>query len=127
MTPTEAYILNDINGASPEKLQVLLLTGVYRNISKLITALEKRDFESISISINKTSLIIDELSEHVAASETELANNLRKTYTWWNTILFRQSDFNLKISELQKILAHILELRRAWEGFIQKSHLTISA
>lgn len=111
------YLLQRIQGASPEQLAALLLEGGQKFILQATTAMRKRDIPTKARLINKVSCIIEELMVRLDHEEGgELATNLGRLYEWWLSEVFAASQKN-EPERLERVSRQMGEIRSAWETF----------
>lgn len=111
----DKYLVQRIEGASPEQLAALLLEGGQRFVTLILQALKEGDLAGQARYVNRTSDIIFALEEQLNhESGGEVARNLARIYDWWTRELFDAAQKN-EPARLQLIFKHMGELRETWE------------
>jgi len=116
----DRYLVQKINGATPEQLAILLLEGAQRFLTQAIDALQKRDIPLKARMVNRVSAIIEELTvrlNHEAGGE--LVANLASLYEWWLNEIFEGSQKN-KADRLELVLKQMGEIRGTWQELEQR-------
>ena len=111
----DQYLVQRIQGASPEQLAALLLEGGQRFINLILQAMKGNDLADQARYVNRTSDIIFALEEQLNHEDGgEVAHNLSRIYDWWTRELFDAAQKN-EPARLQLIFKHMGELRETWE------------
>jgi len=111
----DRYLVQRIQGASPEQLVVILLEGAQRFLNQASTAIRNRDIPGKARSINKVSAIIEELTVWLDFEKGgDVATNLARVYDWWLHELFEASQANSP-DRLDHLMNQISDIRGAWE------------
>jgi flagellar protein FliS len=117
--PTNQYLVQRINGATPEQLVVILLEGAQKFLMQAIAATRMRDIQTKARMVNKVSAIIEELTLRLDLDEGgELVGNLASIYEWWLRELFSGSQKN-QPERLESIVFQMAEMRVTWDRAIQ--------
>ena len=118
---SDAYLLQQINSASPEQLCIMLLEGAKRFLRLAITAIHNRNIGDKAKYINRSSAIVEELMLQVDNNDgNELAANLFRIYDWWMNQLFEGSRNN-QCESLEAIYTQMNEMRLTWTQVVQKA------
>jgi flagellar protein FliS len=118
---SDTYLLQRINGASPEQLCILLLEGGQRFLLQAIQATKNRNIAEKARFVNRVSAIIEELTVQLNQDEeNELVINLTRIYDWWMNLLFEASRNN-EPEKLELIYRQMASMRETWEELVHKS------
>ncbi|MDR1840665.1 MAG: flagellar export chaperone FliS [Holophagales bacterium] len=118
---SDSYLLQRIQGATPEQLCVLLLEGAQRFLLQAINATKNRNIADKARFVNRVSAIIEELTVQLNQDEeNELAINLTRIYEWWMNQLFEGSRNN-EYEKMEKIYTQMDSIKATWEELIHKS------
>ena len=113
---TDQYLIQRINGASPEQLVALLLEGAERFLAQTIQAMETRDMTLKARMVNRVSAIIEELLVRLNHEEGgEVVTNLTRIYDWWLHELFAATNAN-ESRRLVRISNQMGGLKEAWNS-----------
>lgn len=113
--PADRYLVQRIQGASPEQLVVILLEGAQRFLNQATAAIRNRDIPGKARSINKVSAIVEELTVWLDLEKGgEVATNLARVYDWWLHELFEASQAN-NPDRLDHLMHQMSDIRGAWE------------
>lgn len=116
----DRYLIQKINGASPEQLAVMLLEGAQKFLTQAMAAMSQRDIPTKARLVNRVSAIIEELTVRLDhESGGELAVNLARLYEWWLNELFEGSQHN-QPERLQRVHRQMGEIRLTWQELDQK-------
>ena len=116
----EQYLIQRIQGASPEQLVAMLLEGGQRFLNQAITAMKNRDIPGKARHLHRVSDIILELTVRLNHEDGgELVGNLDRIYDWWMRELFDAAQMN-QPERLQLIQRQMGEMRATWEELHQK-------
>jgi flagellar secretion chaperone FliS len=111
----DQYLVQRINGASPEQLAAMLLEGAQRFLAQALVAMGKRDIPAKARLVNRVSAIIEELMVQLNHEQGgELVGNLTRLYEWWLSELFQGSQSN-QADRLERVFRQMGELRGTWE------------
>ena len=115
----DQYLMQRINGASPEQLVALLLEGAQRFLGQTVKAMEARDIALKARMVNRVSAIIEELVVRLNHEDGgEVVVNLTRIYDWWLHELFDASNTN-EPERLERISTQMGSLKTTWEEFHQ--------
>lgn len=115
----DQYLLQRINGASPEQLVAMLLEGGQRFLAQAIKAVESRDVAVKARMVNRVSAIIEELLVRLNHEDGgEVVTNLVRVYDWWLHELYEASSAN-QAARLERISMQMSALRDTWEELHQ--------
>jgi flagellar secretion chaperone FliS len=111
----DQYLVQRIQGASPEQIAAMLLEGGQRFLNLAMKAMKGHDLPSQARYVNRAADIILGLRERLNVEEGgELVENLIRIYDWWTNELFDGAMKN-QPERLQMISHHMGELRATWE------------
>ncbi len=111
MAPSDQYMLNQLSVATPEDIQVILLTGVLRFLHLLTQALGSKDFDTVAAQSIKITNILLHL-ESMLVPGTPVSGNLERLYGSWLGIL--KSNGSRKHLLLSQMAGEVTEIRAAW-------------
>jgi len=112
---TDQYLLQRINGATPEQVIIMLMEGGQRFLGQAISAMAKRDVPAKARLVNRVSAIIEELIVQLNhEGGGELVVNLTRLYEWWLNELFEGSQNN-QSDRLERIHRQMGEVKASWE------------
>jgi len=112
---TNHYLVQRIQGASPEQVAALLLEGGQRFLNLMIKAMETGDLPNQSVYIGRISDIILGLKERLNLDDGgEVVENLIRLYDWWANELF-DGSLNGQPDRLRVIFNQMGELKETWE------------
>jgi flagellar secretion chaperone FliS len=112
---TDQYLVQRINGATPEQLIIMLMEGGQRFLGQAIAAMAKRDVPAKARLVNRVSAIIEELIVQLNhEGGGELVVNLTRIYEWWLNELFEGSQNN-QVDRLERIHRQMGEVKASWE------------
>lgn len=117
--PLDAYLLNQIQSASPERMQIMLLSRAAILVKELMLALHDRKWEQANILTTKIANIIEHLVHYLAPNDSDLTVNLLSIYMLWNSILFSPTDPE-QGSKLGAMATHMMELADTWHQYLLK-------
>lgn len=116
---TNQYLVNTVNGASPEQLMLMLYDGAIRFATLGIQAIENSQIDKRAYYINKTSAIVSEFAATLDhKQDAHLAEDLDALY---NYMLGRLLAANLKndVEPLHEVKKMLSELRSTWAQAIE--------
>jgi flagellar secretion chaperone FliS len=117
---TDKYLVQRIEGASPEQLVAMLLEGGQRFLKLAVQAMNSRDLPNQARYVNRVADIIIALKERLNHQDGgELVENLVRVYDWWTDELF-DGAMKTQPERLEMISHHMGELRGAWEELHQR-------
>jgi flagellin-specific chaperone FliS len=117
--PLDIYLLNQINGASPERMQIMLLSRAAILVKELMIALNDTKWELANTLTTKIANIIEHLVHYLAPNDSDLTKNLLSIYMLWNSILFSPTDPE-QGSKLGAMATHMMELADTWHQYLLK-------
>ncbi|HLO66820.1 MAG TPA: flagellar export chaperone FliS [Holophaga sp.] len=121
-TAANQYLVQQINGASPERLMFMLLEGAQKFLLQAIAAIQRRDIATRARMVNRVSSIVEELAVRLNHEEGgELVDNLTRLYDWWLKELFEASQHN-QADRLQVIERQIADMKVAWAEVDQRQN-----
>ena len=121
-TAANHYLVQQINGASPERLMFMLLEGAQKFLLQAIAAIQRRDIATRARMVNRVSSIVEELAVRLNHEEGgELVDNLTRLYDWWLKELFEASQRN-QADRLQLIERQIADMKAAWAEVDQRQN-----
>jgi len=116
----DQYLVQRIEGASPEQLTALLLEGGQRFLNLTLQAMKSRDLPNQAKYVNRVADIIVGLKERLNHEDGgEVVENLIRIYDWWMNELFDGAMKN-QPERLQMILNQMGEFRATWEELHQR-------
>jgi flagellar secretion chaperone FliS len=111
----DQYLVQRIQGASPEQLAAMLLEGGQRFINLALQAMEHHDLINQAQYVNRTSDIIFGLKERLNFDDGgEVVENLVRIYDWWMNEIFDGAQSN-QPERLQFIFNQMGEMKETWE------------
>ncbi len=114
------YLIQQINGASPEHLMYMLLEGAQKFLLQAVAAMRRRDIATRARMVNRVSSIVEELAIRLNHEEGgELVENLTRIYDWWLKELFEASQKN-QVERLEAIERQVGEMKLAWAELNQR-------
>jgi len=109
------YLMQRIQGASPEQLVAMLLEGGQRFINLTIQAMKDHNLTEQAHYVGRAADIIFGLKERLNHDEGgELVDNLVRIYDWWMQELYEASQTD-QPERLQRIIAQMGEFKVTWE------------
>ena len=119
-TAANQYLLQQINGASPEHLMFMLLEGAQKFLIQAVAAIRRRDIATRARMVNRVSSIVEELAIRLNHEEGgELVENLTRIYDWWLKEVFEGSQKN-QAERLEAIERQISDMKTAWAELDQR-------
>ena len=116
----EQYLVQRVQGASPEQLVAMLLEGGQRFLNLAMTAMRNHDIPGKARHLHRVSDIILELGVRLNHEDGgEVVTNLDRIYDWWMRELFEGAQ-NDRPEKLQLIQTQMGEMRATWEQLHQK-------
>lgn len=116
----DQYLVQRIQGASPEQLVAMLLEGGQRFLNLALQAMKTRDLPNQARYVNRVADIIIGLKERLNHDDGgELVENLIRIYDWWMDELFDAAMKN-QPERLQVISSQMGEMRATWEELHQR-------
>ncbi len=114
------YLMQQINGATPEHIMFMLLEGAQKFLLQAVAAIRRRDIATRARMVNRVSSIVEELAirlDHEGGGE--LVMNLTRIYDWWLKELFDASQKN-QAERLEVLERQIAEMKSAWAELDQR-------
>ena len=114
------YLIQEINGSSPEHVMFMLLEGAQRFLLQAVVAIKRRDITTRARMVNRVSAIVEELAvrlDHEGGGELVL--NLTRIYDWWLKELFEASQKN-QAERLEAVERQIADMKTAWAELDQR-------
>lgn len=114
------YLMQQINGATPEHIMFMLLEGAQKFLLQAVAAIRRRDIATRARMVNRVSSIVEELAirlDHEGGGE--LVVNLTRIYDWWLKELFDASQKN-QAERLEVLERQIGEMKAAWAELDQR-------
>lgn len=116
----DQYLLQRIEGATPELLHAMLLEAAQKFLKMAMAATENRDIPAKSKYFSRVTEIIVELSGRLNHEDGgEVVQNLIRIYNWWIDLIFDASQKN-EPDRLRIIESQMGEMRATWEELHQK-------
>jgi flagellar secretion chaperone FliS len=120
----DQYLVQRVQGASPEQLVALLLEGGQKFINLALAAMKNKDVPGKARYVNRVSDIILELNLRLNREDGgELVTNLNRIYNWWTNELYDGARKN-QPERLEMIRNQMGEMRNTWEEFHQKKYVS---
>lgn len=113
--PTDHYLIQRIQSASPEQLVAILLEGGQRYLGQAIKAIETKNYRLQASSLSRVGEFIVELALHLnLEGGSELAHTLNEMYDYWTLELFEASQTRdlVRLEALSRMMG---DLRATWE------------
>lgn len=112
---TDQYLVQRIQGASPEQLTAMLLEGGQRFLNLTLQAMNDHDLLNQAQYVNRTSDIIFGLKERLNFDDGgEVVENLIRIYDWWMNEVFDGAQKN-QPERLRFIFKQMGEMKETWE------------
>ncbi len=112
---TDHYLVQRIQGASPEQVAALLLEGGQRFLNLMIKAIQNQDLPSQAIYIGRISDILLGLKERLNLEDGgEIVENLIRLYDWWANELY-EGSLGGEPERLRVLFNQMGELKETWE------------
>lgn len=109
------YLVQRIQGASPEQVAALLLEGGQRFLNLMIKAIQNQDLPNQAIYIGRISDILLGLKERLNLEDGgEVVENLIRLYDWWANELY-EGSLGGEPERLRIIFNQMGELKETWE------------
>lgn len=116
----DQYLAQKVASATPEELVAMLLEAGQRFIAHGLAAMEKRDHATKGRHLHRVLQIIEELHVRLDLDAGgELVMNLSRIYDWWSREVM-EGGMHMEPDRLQRVAAHMGELREAWEQLAQR-------
>ncbi|MBP1626000.1 MAG: Flagellar biosynthesis protein FliS [Holophagaceae bacterium] len=111
----DQYLIQRIQGASPEQVAAMLLEGGQRFLSLAIQAMKARNLIEQANYVGRVADIIFGLKERLNHEQGgEVVENLIRIYDWWTEELY-EGALNDQPQRLQLIFAQMGEFKTTWE------------
>lgn len=112
------YGNQQIEGASPEQLLLLLYDGAIRFLNEALRALPEEDLETVNSKLIKAQNIVAELMSSLDMKVGgELAENLFRLYEYLHHRLI-QANLKKDAEMIEEVLGHLKDLRETWRQAI---------
>lgn len=109
------YLVQRIQGASPEQVAALLLEGGQRFLNLMIKAIQNQDLPNQAIYIGRISDILLGLKERLNLEDGgEVVENLIRLYDWWANELY-EGSLGGEPERLRVVFNQMGELKETWE------------
>lgn len=109
-----AYRRVEVETATPEKLIVMLYNGCIRHIEDAKRAILVKDLRRTHDHLIRAQEIVTELRGALNFGAGEVAQNLDRIYDYVHHLLI-QANMKKEFAPLDESLAHLRELRDAWD------------
>lgn len=115
----KAYGQNKVTTASPAELTLMLYDGAVKFCNVAVVALEKKDYETTNINIQKCRNIIVELTSTLD-HKYPVAKDFENVYNYIFALLL---DANMKkdMDSLQRALEEIRGMRDTWKEVMKRA------
>ncbi len=112
---TNHYLVQRIQGASPEQVAALLLEGGQRFLNLMVKAMQTGDLPNQAVYIGRIADIILGLKERLNLDDGgELVENLIRLYDWWTHELY-EGSLSGQPDRLRVVFNQMGELKETWE------------
>jgi len=109
------YLVQRIQGASPEQVAALLLEGGQRFLNLMIKAMQNQDLPNQAVYIGRISDILLGLKERLNLEDGgEVVENLIRLYDWWANELY-EGSLGGEPERLRVLFNQMGELKETWE------------
>jgi len=109
------YLVQRIQGASPEQVAALLLEGGQRFLNLMIKAMQNQDLPNQAVYIGRISDILLGLKERLNLEDgSEVVENLIRLYDWWANELY-EGSLGGEPERLRVLFNQMGELKETWE------------
>lgn len=115
----KAYGSNKVNTASQAELTLMLYEGAVKFCNKAIVALEKKDYETTNINIQKCRNIVVELTSTLN-HKYPVAEDFKKLYDYIFVLLV-EANMKKDMELLNRALAELRSLRDIWKEIMGKA------
>lgn len=115
----KAYGNNKINTASPAELTLMLYEGAVKFCNIAVMALEKKDYETTNINIQKCRNIIVELTSTLN-HKYPVAEDFERLYNYMFTLLV-EANRTKDMEMLQRALDELRSIRDIWKEIMSKT------
>lgn len=115
----KAYGNNKVNTASPAELTLMLYEGAVKFCNIAIVALEKNDYETTNINIQKCRNIIVELTTTLN-HKYPVAEDFKRLYDYIFALLV-EANMKKDMELLQRALDELRSLRDIWKEIMSKT------
>lgn len=115
----KAYGTNKVTTASPAELTLMLYEGAVKFCNIAIVALEKNDYETTNINIQKSRAIIVELTTTLN-HKYAVAEDFKRMYDYIFDLLV-QANMKKDMELLQRALDEIRGMRDVWKEVMKRA------
>lgn len=115
----KAYGTNKVTTASPAELTLMLYEGAVKFCNIAIVALEKKDYETTNINIQKSRAIIVELTTTLN-HKYAVAEDFKRMYDYIFDLLV-QANMKKDMELLQRALDEIRGMRDVWKEVMKRA------
>lgn len=115
----KAYGTNKITTATPAELTLMLYDGAVKFCNIAVASLEKQDFETTNINIQKSRNIIIELNTTLN-HKYAVAEDFQRMYDYIYALLV-EANMNKDMELLQRALDELRGMRDVWKEVMAKS------
>ena len=115
----KAYGNNKVLTATPAELTLMLYEGAVKFANIAVVALEKKDYETTNINIQKCRNIIVELTSTLNM-KYPVANDFKQLYDYIFALLV-EANMKKDMDALQRALSELRDIRDIWKEIMTKA------
>lgn len=115
----KAYGSNKVLTASPAELTLMLYEGAVKFANIAVTALEKKDYETTNINIQKCRNIVVELTSTLNM-KYPVAQDFKRLYDYIFALLV-EANMKKDVELLNKALDELRDIRDIWKEIMSKT------
>ena len=115
----KAYGNNKVLTASPAELTLMLYEGAVKFANIAVTALEKKDYETTNINIQKCRNIVVELTSTLNM-KYPVAQDFKRLYDYIFALLV-EANMKKDVELLNKALDELRDIRDIWKEIMSKT------
>ncbi|MBO5510041.1 MAG: flagellar export chaperone FliS [Lachnospiraceae bacterium] len=115
----KAYGNNKVLTATPAELTLMLYEGAVKFANIAVVALEKKDYETTNINIQKCRNIVVELTTTLDM-KYPVANDFKQLYDYIFALLV-EANMKKDMDALQRALSELRDIRDIWKEIMSKA------
>lgn len=115
----KAYGNNKVLTATPAELTLMLYEGAVKFANIAVVALEKKDYETTNINIQKCRNIVVELTSTLNM-KYPVANDFKQLYDYIFALLV-EANMKKDMEALQRALSELRDIRDIWKEIMTKA------
>lgn len=115
----KAYGNNKVLTATPAELTLMLYEGAVKFANIAVLALEKKDYETTNINIQKCRNIVVELNTTLDM-KYPVANDFKQLYDYIFALLV-EANMKKDMDALQRALSELRDIRDIWKEIMSKA------